>query len=157
MSVNFHLRYVKVDKNDNEDERVLKFNDVDSGIDIQCYEECIVPPKEKKMLNLGIRCQLIKEDSSSRVNSGFWLMPRSSISRTPLIMANSMGLIDSGYRGELKAIVYNTSDEPYKILKYTRLFQIVNPFLNPFSSVNQVSEVDSSERNDGGFGSTGNV
>jgi len=156
MSVEFYLRYVKTGDNSNEEERVLKFNDTDSGIDILCHEECVVPPKTKKMINLGIKCQMIRKEKENTSNSAFWLLPRSSISKTPLMMSNSMGLIDSGYRGELKAVVYNTSNEPYKILKYTRLFQMANPMLSSFSSVQQVSVLETSQRGEGGFGSTGN-
>ena len=36
-------------------------------------------------------------------NIGYYLYPRSSISKTPLILANSVGIIDSGYRGNIKA------------------------------------------------------
>ena len=52
-------------------------------------------------------------------------MPRSSISKTPLRLANSIGLIDGGYRGELMAMCDNVKAEPYTVEKGQRLFQIV--------------------------------
>ena len=45
---------------------------------------------------------------------------RSSISKTPLRMSNSIGLIDGGYRGELKVYVDNISDDPFELKKGNR-------------------------------------
>ena len=130
----------------------LKYDSENSGIDIHCPEDLKVPPKEKKTINLKLKCQLLKNGN----NSAFWLIPRSSFgSKTPLIMCNSVGLIDSGYRGELKAVVYNTSDEEFNINKSDRLFQIVNPDMIPFQKVSRVSEFKKTIRGESGFGSTG--
>jgi dUTP pyrophosphatase len=153
MTNNFVLKYVTTIENNNDVDKILKFNNEDSGLDIHCYEDNVeVLPKSKKTINLGIKCQLFKNN----YNSAFWLIPRSSISKTPLIMANSIGLIDSGYRGELKAVVYNTSDESFFIEKYTRLFQIVNPEMISFKKVERVYNIEESLRGENGFGSTGN-
>ena len=153
MSDDFVLKYVTTTENNNEVDKILKFNNEDSGIDIHCCEEHVeVLPQRKRIINLGIKCHLFRDNH----NCAFWLMPRSSISKTPLIMLNSMGLIDSGYRGELKAVVYNTSDESFFIEKYTRLFQIVNPAMIPFKKVERVYNIEESLRGEGGFGSTGN-
>jgi dUTP pyrophosphatase len=58
-------------------------------------------------------------------------MPRSSISKTPLIMKNSVGLIDAGYLGNIKAPLYNTSSEPFYITRGQRYVQLVNGDLSP--------------------------
>ena len=135
-----------------EREKILKFDNENSGIDIHCPEEVTIPPMEKVVVNLKIKCQLKKGEK----NSAFWLMPRSSLAtKTPLILCNSMGLIDSGYRGNLQAVVFNLSHNPFTIQKLDRLFQIVNPDLLPFTSVNKVEVLEESERGEGGFGSTG--
>ena len=75
-------------------------------------------------------------------------------SRTPLRLANSVGIIDAGYRGEICAIIDNIKDEPYSIECGTRLFQICSPTLEPieYDIVNSLSETT---RGVGGFGSTG--
>ena len=69
-------------------------------------------------------------------------------------MANSVGIIDAGYRGPIMAAVDNTSDEPYIVKPSQRLFQICSPTLSTisFELTNQLSET---ERGSGGFGSTG--
>ena len=74
-------------------------------------------------------------------------------------MANSVGIIDSGYRGNIMAkvrnIPFNSSDDlNYKIEEGTRLFQICAPDLSPFK-VRLVNELSTTSRGEGGFGSTG--
>ena len=94
-------------------------------------------------------------------------LPRSSISKTNLRMANSVGLIDSGYRGNIMAKVdmkprfgveenrVVVADFKEEVKQYTRLFQIAAPDLTPISSINVVSTLSETERGAGGFGSTG--
>lgn len=102
--------------------------------------------------------------------TGFYLYPRSSISKTRMRLANSVGIIDAGYRGDLVAAVdtiglFGSTDiwhiwketlSPIK--KYDRYFQVCAPDLSPFL----VHLVDTEEelspptaRGHGGFGSTG--
>ena len=82
------------------------------------------------------------------------LLPRSSISKTPLRLSNSVGLIDSGYRGVIQAPVDNISDEDYVIEEGTRLFQIVNSPLETFKDIEIVDTLGDTDRGEGGFGST---
>jgi dUTPase len=101
---------------------------------------------------------------------GFYLYPRSSISKTRMRLANSVGIIDAGYRGDLIAAVdtiglFGSSDiwhiwketlSPIK--KYDRYFQVCAPDLSPFLVHIVETEQDLSpptERGAGGFGSTG--
>ena len=69
-------------------------------------------------------------------------------------MANSIGVIDSGYRGELMVPVDNPTDDDYMIKPGERLFQIILPNLEEFE-VEIVDYLSDSERGEGGFGSTG--
>ena len=87
---------------------------------------------------------------------GYYSYPRSSISKTPLLLANSVGIIDSGYRGQIIGAFRNLSIEPYKVEQYTRLLQICAPDLRPFT-VELVDNTFFEEtlRGEGGFGSTG--
>ena len=88
----------------------------------------------------------------------FKLYPRSSMgSKTPLRLGNSVGIIDSGYRGHLKACVDCYGKENYHIDKYDRLLQIVSFSGRPIfvKLVNNMDELGVTNRNDGGFGSTG--
>jgi dUTP pyrophosphatase len=86
------------------------------------------------------------------------VFPRSSIRKTNLQLSNSVGVIDSGYRGELQATfnkiqgIDNVERENYKI--GDRVCQII---IIPFPPIefNEVNELSNTERGEGGFGSTG--
>ena len=96
--------------------------------------------------------------SGASYSCGYYVYPRSSISKTPLMLANHVGIIDSGYRGNLIAAIRKLpNDQPtYLVEKHTRLFQICHPTLCPiFVVLVPESELNSSERGEGGFGSTG--
>jgi dUTP pyrophosphatase len=121
----------------------------DSGYDLYCPDTITIAPQSVGTVDLKIRCS-----PNFPSVSGYYLYPRSSISKTPLIMANSVGIIDYGYRGNIMAKVFNTSTEPYTINKHERLFQVCMPTLQPFG-VNFVETLDETERGTGGFGSTG--
>jgi len=86
----------------------------------------------------------------------YWMLPRSSISKTPLRLANSVGLIDAGYRGTLLAVVDNNS-ESFSVKHGDRLFQLSSPDLLPFDDIQIVNVIPGGEtlRGAGGFGSTG--
>lgn len=84
------------------------------------------------------------------------LVPRSSIFKTPLSMANSEGIIDRTYRGLLKAPVRNhLPADSYSIEEGTRLFQIVAPDMGWIREVRLVESLPESVRGEGGFGSSG--
>lgn len=94
--------------------------------------------------------------------SPFYLYARSSIGKTPIRMANSVGIIDSGYRGSIGAYIDNiqrTSDcnSSWTIEKNTRLFQLCSPNLEPIEVeiVDNEDELGFTSRGTGGFGSTG--
>ena len=82
---------------------------------------------ETIFIDLGIQCEMVNNDK----NIGYYLYPRSSISKTPLILANSVGIIDSGYRGNIKACFdLNKNHESYdnfKIESGNRYVQITPP------------------------------
>ena len=75
-------------------------------------------------------------------------------SNTPLRLANSVGIIDSGYRGNICAIVDNIKDHTYTINQGDRLFQICSSDLLPLN-FKVVNELSVSQRGENGFGSTG--
>ena len=94
------------------------FHQGDAGLDVYIVEDQIINPGETTRIKLGISCENIHRKA-------YFLMPRSSISKTPLRLANSVGLIDSGYRGEIMAAVDNIKDIPHRLEVGQRLFQIV--------------------------------
>ncbi len=90
----------------------------------------------------------------------YYLYPRSSMSKTPYRLANSVGIIDSGYRGNIIAALDEPGNEDsafYTLDKNIRLVQICAPDLRPIIVQIVDSEEDLSaptERGSGGFGST---
>jgi dUTPase len=154
----------------------------DSGFDLYLQEDFIInnaAATSTVKIDFGVVCEmqniiLLESEFSTFSKSpsniaetqptAFYLLPRSSISKKPLMMANSFGLIDSGYRGNIQAVFRYFADENecgndavYKIEKYERLVQIVHPtccrvFVH---LVNRLEDLTSTQRNAGGFGSTG--
>mgnify|MGYP001586057328 CR=1 FL=1 len=89
-------------------------------------------------------------------NLPYMLIPRSSISKTPLIMTNGVGVIDSSYRGTLRANVLNTSDKiPAIVHNKDRLFQIVLFNAWRINKIEIVDKLSETIRGEAGFGSTG--
>ena len=133
-------------------------NGMDSGIDLIIPSDIICSPDKTTTINHKVCCQMKKYINSEFVGFvSYWLVPRSSISKTPYRMANSIGLIDSGYRGNLMAKVDTIPEMSIEsIINHgTRMFQIAVGDLTPISEVIVVDELTSTERGSGGFGSTG--
>jgi dUTP pyrophosphatase len=136
------------------------FHEGDSGLDLFTPEDVLIPPKSKGTIDTGVKCAAYfyteyAERKGRYLSTSFWMLPRSSVAtKTPLILANSMGLIDAGYRGNLMGVFYNTSDEPFLVEKGTRVLQICSPLLSSvsFELVECLSETS---RGTGGYGSTG--
>jgi len=90
----------------------------------------------------------------------YYMYPRSSISKSNFRLSNNVGIIDSGYRGNIGAYfdTYPWNSTNYKIEKYTRYVQLCNSKLEYFKviivdNMNELGEY--TERGRGGFGSTG--
>jgi len=132
----------------------LKTNHPDSGFDLFCPRDLTIPSNKTSFIDLGIQCAANTGPVYGSAPMAFYVYPRSSLSKTPLRLANSVGIIDSGYRGNILAAVDNIWDQPYKLKRGTRLFQICAPDLSPLS-VELVDSLDKTERGSGGFGSTG--
>ena len=132
----------------------------DSGIDLYFPEDVVIPGgniSKTHYINLQISCEMTQCYNGMpmcKSLSSYYLYPRSSISKTPLILANSVGIIDAGYRGDIIAAVKNLQEEDYLIKKGERLFQICAPDLSRLRYT-IVSELSSSDRSSAGFGSTG--
>ncbi|MBT3589337.1 MAG: dUTP diphosphatase [Candidatus Marinimicrobia bacterium] len=123
------------------------FHDGDAGLDLFVVTEQTIEAGESTLIHLQIAC----ENSD---DNPYLLMPRSSISKTPLRLSNSIGLIDAGYRGEIMAAVDNIKSESITVSPGQRLFQLVAMDGSPihFQLSNELSDTS---RGKGGFGSTG--
>ncbi len=119
----------------------------DAGLDLFIMEDQTIGAGETAPLKLQISC----ETSSGQP---YYLIPRSSISKTPLRMSNSIGLIDGGYRGEIIGMVDNIKSEDYQVSAGDRLFQLV-AMDGSSITFELVDELSDTTRGTGGFGSTG--
>ncbi len=123
------------------------FHDGDAGLDLFVIFLQTIEAGETAFLHLQISCENLD-------NKPYLLMPRSSISKTPLRLSNSIGLIDAGYRGEIIAAVDNIKDDPYTVEAGQRLFQLVAMDGSPVH-YKLVDKLSDTSRGAGGFGSTG--
>ena len=137
----------------------------DAGFDLHFLKDQVVHTLstnkyKSQLLDFDFSCEVYNVENKTPVD--YFLIPRSSMaSKTPLRQSNSIGVIDSGYRGHLRVPLDNLDPENiYKVSKGDRLFQMVGPTLSSFVKVtilNENEELGSSERGQGGFGSTDSV
>lgn len=128
-----------------------QLNTENAGFDLYVPEETVFLPGEKKLVSMGVSAVLIDGDNMKN----YWLVPRSSISKTGLMMLNSVGVIDKSYRGELMSFLWNTTGEKVVVAGGSRLVQIVAGDMGDMTSMTVVDRLPNSERGAGGFGSTG--
>jgi dUTP pyrophosphatase len=93
------------------------FHNGDAGIDLYALEDQLIEHGQTKKIHFGIACENL--DSKP-----YLLIPRSSISKTPLRMSNSIGLIDAGYRGEIMASVDNIKKKRLSYKKKSKTFSV---------------------------------
>lgn len=119
------------------------YND-DAGMDLRSRTNVILTKNETRIIPTGIKIEIPKG------YAGF-IQPRSSLSKKGIHV--SLGLVDSGYRGEVGIIITNLSDNLYGIKKGDRIAQLV---IKKVENVewDEVDELEESERNENGFGST---
>jgi len=138
-------------------EQILSHRFTDSGFDLPMIPASL---NADEQLTFNFEVHVAATDSQ-RNPLPCILLPRSSISSTPFRLANSIGLIDAGYRGEVKAkvdIMYYV--ENYEIKEKTRLFQLCQHSCLPWEKIILVDSLDDlpkaqDNRGSGGFGSTG--
>jgi dUTP pyrophosphatase len=136
-------------------------SDVNAGFDLHSSSDAHVE-QTPQFIPFGIAARLLKVEPMPggtsndylKTDAHFWLAPRSSIYKTGLMMANSVGIIDKSYRGELKAPVWSLTGNS-NVSRGDRLFQIVAPDMGWIRNVRIVDSLPGTERGEGGFGSTG--
>ena len=121
----------------------------DAGYDLQAVEPATLAPGQRGMIPTGISVEI--PDGHAGL-----VLPRSGIAaRHGITLVNAPGLIDSGYRGEVKVLLLNTdSVDSFEIATGDRIAQlvIVRVETPPIEEVDALAE---SVRGDGGFGSSG--
>ena len=140
---------------------MMNRSDANAGFDLFSSENVQVE-QTPVLVPFGITVRLLRVEpmphgTSNEVvktDSHFLLMPRSSIYKSGLLMANSTGVIDKSYRGELKAPVWSMTGHS-SVQVGDRLFLIVAPDMGWIRHVRLVDSLPDTERGAGGFGSTG--
>jgi dUTP pyrophosphatase len=134
---------------------------IDAGFDILTVANDILlkPFANKVDFNIICACKMVYKNDVS-YNTGFYMYPRSSISKSPLRLANNVGIIDAGYRGHLIGMFDLVDDHTQHIKKFDKYLQICAPGLVPIfvELVNSKDELgEDTPRGDRGFGSTGSI
>lgn len=121
----------------------------DAGLDLYALEEATLAPGARAEIQTGIAVEIPPGHAGL-------VVPRSGLAaRHGIALANAPGLIDSGYRGELRVLLLNTDREfEYRVSAGDRVAQLVLVALAP-TTVTEVSELTESARGAGGFGSSG--
>lgn len=121
----------------------------DACADLYAHETVTIGPGMKKVVKTGIAVAIPHGyEGQVRLRSGVSL-------KTPLILANGVGTIDSGYRDEVGIILANISNVPYTVEKGTRLAQLkISPtYKAEWIEVDDITKIGSNRN--GGYGSTG--
>lgn len=117
----------------------------DAGIDFYAYGEHTINPHETLFVPTGIACE---------IEEGYvgLIWDKSSIGAKSIKTLG--GVIDAGYRGDIKIMIHNLSDEAYTFSHGHKVAQMIIQKVE-FPDIEEVTELSDSLRGEGGFGSTG--
>lgn len=139
--------------NGNLDWKVFRADDGSAGVDLINNVETVViePNGGTAVLGTGVHVE---------IPVGYWglLAARSSLGfKSTTLLTNSIGVIDSTYRGEIKARLINLGTEPVTIERGERFCQLIitNCYLGNWHSVEKLDDLSETVRGQGGFGSSG--
>ena len=118
----------------------------DAGMDLFAVESCTIAPGTRALVPTGIALKIPKgyvglvwDKSGLAVKKGLTMLA---------------GVIDSGYRGEIKVVVQNLGSEDFEVVSGNKIAQLlIQPVFQP--ELVEVESLDATSRGDGGFGSTG--
>ena len=141
------LRFI----NDSENKNPEYAYQSDSGFDLRSSEDLWIHPNDRKLIPTGMRFDIpegyeiqVRSKSGLALNQG-------------LMVLNSPGTVDSGYQGEIKVIMFNTTNEKVKIEKGQKMAQaVLCPVVSgKWVDLIRVETINNKDRNSNGFGSTG--
>ena len=121
----------------------------DAGLDLYALEDAVLAPGERASVRTGIAVEIPGGQAGL-------VLPRSGLAaKHSIALVNAPGLIDAGYRGEVRVLLLNTDrTEPFAISGGERIAQLVVVRVET-PAVVEVEELALSERGAGGFGSSG--
>ena len=120
----------------------------DAGLDLRAAHDATLEPAGRELVGTGL---------AVAIPSGFagLVLPRSGLALAQgVTVLNAPGLVDAGYRGELKVLLVNHGDKPVAVRRGDRIAQLVIQSVERAELI-EVGELPASERGAGGFGSTG--
>lgn len=123
----------------------------DSGFDLYSTEDIELKPFDRALVPTGLRFD-IPDGTEIQVR------PKSGLAlKQGLTVLNTPGTVDSGYNGEIKVIIFNSSNLPVSIVKGMKIAQaVLCPVINgKWVDLVKVDSVEDKDRGDNGFGSTG--
>ena len=141
------LRFI----NDSENKNPEYAYQSDSGFDLRSSEDIWIHPNDRNLIPTGMRFDIpegyeiqVRSKSGLALNQG-------------LMVLNSPGTVDSGYQGEIKVIMFNTTNEKVKIEKGQKMAQaVLCPVVSgKWVDLIRVNNINNKDRNSNGFGSTG--
>ena len=141
------LRFI----NDSENENPEYVYQSDSGFDLRSSEDIWIHPNDRNLIPTGMRFDIpegyeiqVRSKSGLALNHG-------------LMVLNSPGTVDSGYQGEIKVIMFNTTNQKVKIVKGQKVAQaVLCPVVSgKWVDLIRVNNINDKDRNSNGFGSTG--
>lgn len=119
----------------------------DAGFDVRAAQACIIAPQSQMLVSTGLHLAIplgwvgIVKDRSSMASKRIY---------------THGGVIDAGYRGEVKILISNSGQEPYSVNINDKLAQmLIVPYLSECEEVDTQEKLGATERGIGGFGSTG--
>lgn len=119
----------------------------DAGLDLRSVEEVTIPADRTTMVRTGLHCEI--PDGCVGL-----VFPRSGLGSKGITLKNAVGVIDSGYRGEVLAAVWNTTPKTFHVRKGDRICQmVVMPYMP--CEIEVSGALSDSERGTDGYGSTG--
>ena len=117
--------------------------------DLSCVEDFVITSGETKVIKTGLKVQWIHRDYKLHVYSRSGLAAKNGI-----CVLNAPGVIDSDYRGEIIVPLHNDTNLIQVFSHHDRIAQLI---ILPYLSIefNEVSKLSTTNRGEGGFGSTG--
>jgi len=154
LEMNNHMGFEKIPLqyvNESDNKNPEYAYESDSGFDLRSTEDIWIQANDRKLIPTGLRFD-IPEGYEIQVRSKSGLALKQG-----LMVLNSPGTVDNGYQGEVKVIMFNTTNERIKIEKGQKIAQaVLCPVMcGMWVNLVKVEEIGEKDRNDKGFGSTG--
>ncbi len=137
---------IGIKKLDRDAKLVEKANQGDLGYDIFANENVAINPGKSELIDTGVALQPPQ-------GWGFFIKDRSSYASSKNL-ETAAGVIDQGYRGEVKVLIRNYENRPHRVLRGDKIAQLV-PISATSFDIQEVSQFNETQRGADGFGSTG--